>query len=266
MKKITFLIDDEKGFKDVHFEPDHPFKVKYTLTEDSKGSLTYELKDMNANSVNINDLDGYQKRYTNECFRVFSTESELKDEFKDFINPIEMTKSCYFYNLGVLFDKNNKEDMYDCWNCNGNACKSDIANGLWCDDYGIYFDKQTALDEVSLWVENPAHKINSYGYIKETQITMPYSSWNDMYQFLVDNYNYDSINDAKKGGFIPFDYYEIIEDNSSYWEEPDFSAIKRENKIEENTLHIVKEEELDPDIREYLNTKLYGTNDKGMEK
>ena len=64
--------------------------------------------------------------------------------------------------------------------------------------------------------------------------------------------------DAKKHGFISFDYGDMIEDYSSYWEEPDRSFLKVDsNTIKENELHILKENELNKETISWINENLY---------
>lgn len=167
-----------------------------------------------------------------------------------------ITKTCYFYNLGVTFDKDDFKTLKDVWNCNGNCCKSDLCNGLSCEDYGINFNYDETIKEIKKYVEDGM--VNSYGYIKSVDITLTVEEWNDMYKYLKDNYNFASIKDAKKHGFISFDYGDMLEDYSSYWEEPDKSFLKVDsNTIKENELHILKENELNKETISWINENLY---------
>ena len=85
MREMTFIIDDKKGFeKHGHQLTGKIFQVKYTLKKDEKG-ICYELYDFNGNQLNIIDLSGYEKMYTDECFSAFMQDREITEEFKDFI-------------------------------------------------------------------------------------------------------------------------------------------------------------------------------------
>ena len=168
-----------------------------------------------------------------------------------------ITKTCYFFNVGTTFDKDNLEELKDTWNCNQFCCKSDLCNGLWCEEYGIDFNKEETIKFIRNHVEES--EIGGYGFIKEVDITLPKNEWNDIYKYLVKSYHYSSIKDARKNGTIPYDYYDLIEDYSSYWEEPDLSFLKVDsNDIRENQLHILKENELNPETIKWINQELYG--------
>ncbi len=169
-----------------------------------------------------------------------------------------ITKTCYFYNVGTTFDRNNLEYLKDVWNCNGNCCKSDLCNGLNCEEYGIDFNK----DDVLRYVEDYVKKgvIDTYGYIKSVDITLSEDEWNDIYKYLLKNYNFNSIEDASKRGFISFNYGDLIEDYSSYWEEPDESFLKTGlHTVEKNKIHILSENKLNKKTINWINKNLYGT-------
>ena len=168
-----------------------------------------------------------------------------------------ITKTCYFFNVGVTFDKNDLKELKDTWNCNSFCCKSDLCNGLWCEEYGIDFNKNQTIDYIKNYVKNGS--VNTYGYIKKVNITLSKEEWDDIYKYLVKNYKYSSNKDAKENGNIPYEYYDLIENYSSYWEEPDLSFIKVDsNVIKENQLHILKEDELNPETIKWINSNLYG--------
>ncbi len=170
-----------------------------------------------------------------------------------------INKECYFFNVGFAFDKNDLKELKDTWNCNPFCCKSDLCNGLWCEEYGINFNKEETIRFIKEHVEDGG--IGSYGYIKKVNITMPKNEWNDIYNYLVKNYHYSSIKDAKENGSIPYDYGDLIDDYSSYWEEPDVSFLKVDlNIIKENQLHILKESELDQKTINWINDELYHTS------
>ena len=76
MRKITYIIDDSEIS---NLTGESPFKVIYSLKEDKKG-ISYELTDFEKNPININSLNGYQRMFTNECFKSFSKEIPIKDE------------------------------------------------------------------------------------------------------------------------------------------------------------------------------------------
>ncbi len=90
MQEKTFIIDDKKGFEGYSLLKDNFFQVKYILRKDAKG-ISYQLYDFNGNQLNLDDLNGYQQMYTNECFSVFMQGREIAEEFKDFIE-IESSK------------------------------------------------------------------------------------------------------------------------------------------------------------------------------
>lgn len=169
-----------------------------------------------------------------------------------------ITKKCYFYNVGTTFDKDNLTYIEDVWNSNGNCCKADLCNGLNCEGYGIEFNKDDVLNRIKDYVKNGV--INTYGYIKSVNITLPEEEWNDIYKYLLDNYNFNSIDDASERGFISFNYCDLIEDYSSYWEEPDESYLKTGlHTIEENKIHILKENKLNSKTIKWINENLYGS-------
>lgn len=169
-----------------------------------------------------------------------------------------ITKTCYFFNVGTTFDKDDLDFLKDVWNCSVCCCKSDLCNGLYCEDYGIDFNKERAIKYVEEYVKDGV--VNTYGFIKSVDITLAEEEWKNIYQYLMENYGFQSIEDASKRGFISFDYGEIIEDFSSYWEEPDESFFKSDlNTIEKNKIHIFKEEDLNPETIAWVNKHLYGT-------
>lgn len=88
MRKVTYIIDDEKGFNKIlngkkHDVKDY-LKLIYTLTQDGS-DIRFTLTDFNENPVNINSLNGYQSMFTNECFNAFTKDTEISEEYKDFI-------------------------------------------------------------------------------------------------------------------------------------------------------------------------------------
>ena len=167
-------------------------------------------------------------------------------------------KKCYFFNVGTTFDKDNLETLKDVWNCNPNCCKADLCNGLYCENYGIDFDKESCIKNTKKYVENGVN--NTYGFIKEVKVFMPDDLWDEIYKSLVADYDFDNIKAAKKYGYIPFDYSEIIEDFSSYWEEPDISFWKDNGCIKQDVIHVLKESELDSETINWVNDNLYHTS------
>lgn len=88
MRKVTYIIDDEKGFNKILNGKKHDIeeylKLIYTLTQEGS-DIRYTLTDFNGNSININSLNGYQSMYTNECFNAFTKDTKISDKYKDFI-------------------------------------------------------------------------------------------------------------------------------------------------------------------------------------
>ena len=172
-------------------------------------------------------------------------------------------KTCYFFNVGTTFDKNNKDSLKGCWNCNQFCCKADLCNGLWCEEYGIYFNKKEALNFINEYVKNGVE--STYGFIKSVDINLPKELWDNIYESTKREYNFPSINEAKEKGFISYDFTDVLEDYSSYWEEPDISFMKVKNKIVKNHLHILKENGLNSDTINWINKELYGIEKDDIE-
>ena len=166
---------------------------------------------------------------------------------------INMIKKCYFYNVGTIFDKNDKDKLKVVWNYNFNCCKSDLCNGLNCESYGIKFDKDNTIDYVKDYVSNGVN--GTYGYIKEIDIDLEKELWDSIYDNLKKDY-YLNDNKLEKQGFIPFYFGEIIEDYSPFWEEPDISFLKKSNSIKRNCIHINKENELNTETIKWINDNL----------
>lgn len=176
-----------------------------------------------------------------------------------------ITRTCYFFNVGTIFDKDNLKELKDTWNCNAFCCKSDLCNGLWCEDYGINFNREETIKFLKKHVEEGS--VGTYGYIKNVDISLSKDSWDELYGFLVEQYYYPSICEAKKNGNIPFNYDDLIEDYSSYWEEPDLSFLKVDSStIKKNQLHILKESELNPKTIKWINQELYGIKEEMEQK
>lgn len=167
-------------------------------------------------------------------------------------------KKCYFYNVGTTFDKNDFKELKDDWNCNPHCCKSDLCNGLYCEDYGINFNKEETIKNIKKYVEIGVN--NTYGYMKEVTISLPKDLWKEIYTSLVEDYRFKNIKDAKNNGIIPYEFHEIIEDYSSYWEEPDISFWKDNGDIKQNVIHVLKESELDSETINWVNDNLYHTS------
>lgn len=94
MRKVTYIIDDEKGFNKIlngrKYEVKDYLKLIYTLTQDGS-DIRFTLTDFNKIPVNINSLNGYQSMYTNECFDAFIKDAEISEKYKDFIEIKENT-------------------------------------------------------------------------------------------------------------------------------------------------------------------------------
>ena len=153
-----------------------------------------------------------------------------------------------------MFDKNDKEKIHDCWNCNGFCCKADLCNGLWCEDYGINFNKNETDNFIKEYVKNGVE--GTYGYLKEVEVDLEEDLWNDIEKDLKNNYKYDD-NDIKIKGFIPYEYSDVLEEYSSYWEQPDVSYLKQNYKIIKDVITVKKQEELDPEIIKWVSKDLY---------
>ena len=96
--------------------------------------------------------------------------------------------------------------------------------------------------------------------MKEIIISLPKDLWKEIYTSLVEDYRFKNIRDARNKGIIPYEYYEIIEDYSSYWEEPDISFWKDNGNIKQNVIHVLKESELDSETMKWINDNLYYTS------
>lgn len=157
------------------------------------------------------------------------------DNLKNVVDNVETIKEqlhlendliirpCYFFNVGVTFDINDFDSAYDVWGCNGNACRSDIINGLSCENYGINFNEDMTRNYIKEYVKRGCD--NTYGYMIKRNIELPKEEWEEIDEELVKNYGYDDLEDAKQNGFIPFDFAQL-EDCCSYYEQPDESYLK----------------------------------------
>ena len=95
MRKISYLIDDKKGFKKNLPEEQQKylnnikgFSAYYTLQEDEEG-ITYQLEDLYGKKLDIDDLNGYEKTYIHECFDNFCGRKVITKEYKDFITILD---------------------------------------------------------------------------------------------------------------------------------------------------------------------------------
>lgn len=150
-----------------------------------------------------------------------------------------IARKCYFFNVGVTFDINDFDRAYDVWNCNGNACKSDIINGLSCENYGVNFNKNITRDYIKQYVEKGCN--NTYGYMVEKNVELSQEEWDEIDNFLIENYSYDNLDDVRKNGFIPFEF-EQLEENCSYYEQPNESYLKQDNDCLMNKINIYNRE------------------------
>lgn len=174
-----------------------------------------------------------------------------------------ISKKMYFYNVGIKFDSNDKEKIHDVWNCNGNCCKSDLANGLNCEDWGVYFNKKCAEGYVKDYVRKGINQ--TYGYINEITVKLEEKEWKDIEHYLIKQYGYEK-SEINKTGFIPWDFGDMLEEICPYWKEPTISYYKNSNgDIEKNTLHICGEDKIDKNIMDYINHKLY-RNEPSIEE
>lgn len=95
MRRVTYLIDDKKGLSKTvdgeRLKSVKGFKVYYTLEKNESG-IYYFLEDMNGNKIDINNLSGYQRIYTRECFDCFTNKREISNEYKDFIEILDVPR------------------------------------------------------------------------------------------------------------------------------------------------------------------------------
>lgn len=167
-------------------------------------------------------------------------------------------KKMYFFNVGVKFDIHDKKKIYDVWNCNGNCCKSDLANGLSCENWGVFFNKKCAEDYIKNYVKVGVNL--TYGYINEIEVEIEESVWKEIKEYLIDEYHIEK-KEINKIGFIPWDFAELLEDICPFWKEADTSYYKNDNgEIEKNVLHICEENKVDKEIMNYINNKIYRNN------
>ena len=175
-----------------------------------------------------------------------------------------VTRTCYFYNVGVKYDKDDLELLEDIFYYNKYCTKSDLCNGLYCEDYGLDFDEKEVFDYIKQYVEEGVP--NTYGFMKKVNVTLPIDTWNRIYEELKKDYDYNSIDEASQKGFISKRNKEIYYEHFLQWENPDFSYLKdTTNNIVENKLNILKEEELNPDTISWINENLYNEKTKEIE-
>ena len=172
----------------------------------------------------------------------------------------KIKKKMYFYNVGVKFDIHDKQQIYNVWNCNGNCCKSDLANGLSCEDWGVYFNKRCAVDYAKNYVKSGINQ--TYGYVKEIIVELEQSDWEEIRNYLITEYGYEK-EEINKLGFIPWDFGNLLEEICPNWEEPTISYYKNDKgNIEKDTIHVCKEEDIDKNIMKYINEEIYGIKAK----
>lgn len=106
MRRITYLIDDKQGFKkninrlskklsekekQKILDGIIGFSVYYTL-EENQGDIRYCLEDLSGKKININNLNGYEKMYLNECLDCFMRKRKIAGEYKDFIKILDIPR------------------------------------------------------------------------------------------------------------------------------------------------------------------------------
>lgn len=95
MRRVTYLIDDKKGFSktidEERLKSIEGFKVYYTL-EEKENEIYYCLEDIDGNKLSINDLNGYQNMYLYECMDCFRRNGEITNEYKDFIEILDVPR------------------------------------------------------------------------------------------------------------------------------------------------------------------------------
>lgn len=77
----TYKIDDSKITNDNN----RCFKVFYTL-ERKDGNISYCLENFNEESLNINEMNGYENMLLNICFSNFYNKKEISKEYQDLIS------------------------------------------------------------------------------------------------------------------------------------------------------------------------------------
>lgn len=190
-----------------------------------KSDGKYEMKINNQLVIDIRAWDNLKNVVDN----VETIKDQLHLENDLIIRP------CYFFNVGVTFDINDFDSAYDVWGCNGNACRSDIINGLSCENYGINFNEDMTRNYIKEYVKRGCD--NTYGYMIKRNIELPQEEWEEIDEELVKNYGYDDLGDAKQNGFIPFDLAQL-EDCCSYYEQPDESYLKAGSNLLSNKINI----------------------------
>ena len=103
MRRITYLIDDKMGFEKMLknekqklskekeqkiLDDIKGFSVYYTL-EENQGDMRYCLEDLKGKRLNINNLNGYEKKYLDECFDCFTKKRKISEEYKVFIKILK---------------------------------------------------------------------------------------------------------------------------------------------------------------------------------
>ena len=86
-KKITYKINNSKFTKE-----NIPFKVYYTL-ESKEGDLSYCLENFEGQSLNINELNGYENMLLNMCFSNFYNNKEIEDDYQDIVTIEEVPRA-----------------------------------------------------------------------------------------------------------------------------------------------------------------------------
>lgn len=109
MRRITYLIDDKTGFEELLkkeklsmkenqeiLDNIKGFSAYYTL-EDDKSGMRYCLEDLKGNRININNLNGYENMYLNECFNCFMKKTEISEKYKNFIKILDKPREIKKY-------------------------------------------------------------------------------------------------------------------------------------------------------------------------
>ncbi|MCI9016168.1 MAG: hypothetical protein HFJ53_03245 [Clostridia bacterium] len=122
MRRITYLIDDKVGFEKLlkkkkpqlseeelqkRLDDIKGFSAYYTLQE-NKSDMRYSLEDLNGKRININNLNGYENMYLNECFDCFIKKRKIPAEYKDFIKILDKPKE-------MNFGHNVRYEIFQCY-------------------------------------------------------------------------------------------------------------------------------------------------------
>lgn len=99
-KIVTYKIDDTSITKD----KSKRFKVFYTL-ERKDGNISYCLENFDGQSLNINEMKGYENMLLNMCFSNFYNNKDIPINYKDLITIEEVPRA-------IKKDQNIRYELY----------------------------------------------------------------------------------------------------------------------------------------------------------